>query len=151
MSRRGGFGTGHYAGYRRPVSHYDTDSSRSLTRPNPGLRDQQDVIDNLQLQLNVANAEIQNRGRPDNTVNNLASMMEDLRLNINPPVVKTEVKPQPRPLDLMPIEHMKGLAEIEEQSLNAMRYQIEEAERRDSPAEAVKQALEGLRAIYMKG
>ena len=81
----------------------------------------------------------------------LASMMEDLRLNTNPPVVKTEVKPQPRPLDLMPIEHMKGLAEIEEQSLNAMRYQIEEAERRDSPAEAVKQALEGLRAIYMKG
>ena len=151
MSRRGGFGTGYHTGYRRPASHYDTDSNRSLTRANPGSRLQQEVIDNLQLQLNVAQAELRNRGLPDTTVNNLASMMDDLRLTINPAVVKTEVKPQPRPLDLMRIEHMKGLAEIEERSLNAMRYQIEEAERRNSPAEADKQALEGLRTIYMTG
>ena len=150
MSRRGGFGTGYRGGYRRPASHYDTDSSIP-TGSNPGQRDQQDLIDNLQLQLNVANAQIRNRGRPDTTVNNLASMMEDLRVTTNLPVMKTEEKPQPRPLDLMPIEHMKGLAEIEERSLKAMRYQIEEAERRNSPAEADQQALGELRAIYMKG
>ena len=84
-------------------------------------------------------------------MNNLASMMDDLRLTINPPVPKTEVKPQPRPLDLMPIEHMKIMAEIEDRSLTAMRYQIEEAERKNSPVEADKQALEGLRSIYMVG
>ena len=138
MSRRGGFGTGYRGGYRRPASHYDTDSSRGHTGSNPGHRDQQDLIDNLQLQLNVANAQIRNRGRSDTTVNNLASMMEDLRVTTNPPAMKAEEKPQPRPLDLMPIEHMKGLAEIEERSLKAMRYQIEEAERRNSPAEADK-------------
>ena len=61
------------------------------------------------------------------------------------------MKPQPRPLDLMPIEHMKIMAEIEERSLTAMRYQIEEAERKNSQVEADKQALEGLRSIYMVG
>ena len=51
----------------------------------------------------------------------------------------------------MPIEHMKIMAEIEERSLTAMRYQIEEAERKNSQVEADKQALEGLKSIYMVG
>ena len=35
---------------------------------------------------------IRTRGHPDTTANNLASMMDGLRLTINPPVPKTEVK-----------------------------------------------------------